>query len=103
MWWRQRLNQQLDRIEHKLDLVLVRIVEEENRIMATLDDLLSDVADESTVVASVETLLTNLSQQLAAAIAANDPAKIQAVKDAIDANKARLSAAVVANTPAATP
>lgn len=65
---------------------------------ATLDELISDVTDESTVVSSVEALLTGLSAQLAAAIAANDPAKIQQVKDAIDSNKARLSAAVAANT-----
>jgi len=70
-------------------------------IMATLDELLADVADETTVIASVELLLTNLSTQLAAAIASGDPTKVQAVRDAISVNKARLSAAVVANTPAA--
>ena len=67
--------------------------------MALVDDVLADVQDESTVIGSVEQLLTNLSAQLAAA--GTDPAKLAQVKSAIDANKARLSAAVVANTPAA--
>jgi len=66
--------------------------------MAMIDDVSADVEAQSTVIASVETLLTNLSAQLAAA--GTDPAKLQAIKDSLDANTARLSAAVVANTPA---
>lgn len=95
-----------DRSGEKLDCIiglLQAILAKEMKMSATLDEVLSDVQDESTVIDSVETLLKGLSDQLAAAIAANDPAKIQAVKDAIDANKARLAAAVVAGTPAAIP
>jgi len=66
--------------------------------MAAIDDLLADVQDESTVVASVEQLLTNLSAMLANA--GNNPAALAAIKAVVDSNKSRLAAAVVANTPA---
>jgi predicted metal-dependent enzyme (double-stranded beta helix superfamily) len=79
--------------------ILDRIATTETRIMATLQDILNDVQDEATVVGSVEALLTQLSDLLKNA--GTDPAALQAVKDLVDSNKARLSAAVVANTPAA--
>jgi hypothetical protein len=84
----------------KLDQILAELVDlkaQGVKIMATLDEIVADVADESTVDDSIITLLTNISQQLKDA--GNDPAKLQAVKDAIDANKAKIAAAVVANTP----
>ena len=68
--------------------------------MATLDDVVTAVADEGTVVDSVVTLLTDLKAKLDAAIATGDPVKIQAVVDAIAAQKQKLADAVVANTPA---
>ena len=76
--------------------------------MATLDDLVTDVAAQATVVDSVVTLLQGLRDQLAAAVAANDPAKVQAVITALDANTAKLTAAVAASpggtgTPPPTP
>ena len=84
-------------------------------VQGKLDSLKSDVENETTVVASVKTLvegqnalLASLRQQLADAIAANDPAAMQAVVDSIDAiqatnakNAQDLADAVVANTPAA--
>lgn len=68
-------------------------------VMALIDDLASDVQDESTVIDSAVRLLANLSEQLAAA--GTDPVKLSALKDAIDANKAKLAAAIVKNTPSA--
>ncbi len=107
----QRLLIDLDvlRDEHR------RQLEKENTIMATLDDLVTDVAAETTLAGSIKTLvqgvaakLTDLSAQLAAAIAANDPAKIQQVHDALTAANASLqasadalTAAVPANVPGA--
>lgn len=73
--------------------------EMEKRIMVTLQDIIDDAADESTVIASVVTLLTTLSQQLKDA--GTDPAKLQALKDLVDANKKAIADAIVANTPAA--
>ena len=72
-----------------------------NKIMTTIDEIQADVTDETTVIDGVVTLLNNLSALLAAA--GTDPVKLQALKDSIDANKAKLAAAVAANTPAATP
>lgn len=93
-----------------------------SKIMATLADiqaklktLTDDVTAENTVIESAETLLTGLSQQitalaaqLAAAVANNDPAGLQAAADAADAlattvtaKTSELAAAVTANTPAA--
>ena len=67
--------------------------------MALIDDLAADVAEETTVVASAVTLLGNLSALLAAA--GTDPVKLSAIKNAVDANKGALAAAVAANTPGA--
>ena len=104
-WW-AGMGQSKRRFESKLDAILAAlgvVLQKEEKLMALIDDLLVDVQDESTVVGSVETLLTNLSQMLAAALAAGTatPAQLQAIKAVVDTNKARLSAAVVANTPAA--
>jgi hypothetical protein len=71
-------------------------------IMTSLANLQAAVAAETTVEQSVVTLLTTLSADLQAAIAAGDPAAIQAVADQITKNTTVLSNAVVANTPVAT-
>ncbi len=71
-------------------------------IMATLDDLVAKVAAISTVEDSVIALLTDIKARLDAAIAGGaDPVKLQALSDAIDAQTAKLTDAVTANTPAA--
>lgn len=71
--------------------------------MATLADLTTAVAAQTSVDTAVVTLLDGLTTQLAAAIAANDPVAVQALVDQIAANTATLSAAVTANTPAPAP
>lgn len=77
--------------------------------------LIAAVAEEDTVIDSAVVLiegfgttLTNIKQQLADAIAANDPAALQAVADSlgstitdVNARKQALADAVAANTPAA--
>lgn len=68
--------------------------------MSTLQDITDAVAAEKTVVDSVVTLLQKIEADLAAAIAAQDPAAMQAVVDLIHQNTDALSAAVVAGTPA---
>lgn len=91
------------RLLRRIDWRLALLLKIEAIEMATLTDIQNDVASESTVIASATALLAGLSQQLKDALAANDPAAIQAVIDGIDANKANLSAAIAANTPAAPP
>ncbi len=71
-----------------------------DKLMATAAEILADVQDESTVDDSIITLLTNIKAMLDAA--GTDPAALDQVKALIDANKAKIAAAVVANTPAAT-
>lgn len=78
-----------------------------NLIMKSLSDLQADVAAEDTVIASNNVLLTGLSAQIAALkTTQTDPATaaaIDALASDVEASTASLSAAVTANTPAATP
>jgi tRNA threonylcarbamoyladenosine modification (KEOPS) complex Pcc1 subunit len=90
-------------VARKLDQILAALTRMEITIMATLKDIQDAVAAENTVVDSAITLLTQIHDELAAAIAANDPAALQAVVDSINAEKQKLADAVVANTPAAPP
>jgi hypothetical protein len=78
--------------------MLAAILNNQEKMMATLADIQAAVAAEKTVEDSVVALLGQISQQLKDAIAANDPAAMQAVVDQIDANTKALSDAVTANT-----
>jgi hypothetical protein len=91
-------------INEKLDLIIKNQTIEKgarNKMAVTLDDILANAKDETTVDNSIIALLNSISAQLTAA--GQDPAKLQAVNDLITANKAAIAAAVVANTPAAPP
>lgn len=96
-WFFPSIRARLTSIESKLDLLLAK----ESKLMATIADIQAAVTAEQTVEASVITLLQTLSADLKAALAANDPAALQAVVDSINTNAAALAAAVTANTPAA--
>lgn len=95
----------------KLDLILaaVRTVRDDVRSikqtetaqMATLADLLAAASAQTTVEASLESVLATVAADLKAALAAQDPSAIQAVLDVIEGNTAAMSAAIVENTPAA--
>lgn len=76
------------------------IQQQETAEMATLADIQTAVANETTVEQSAITLLQQLSQQLQAALASNDPNAIQSVVDQLNANAQALADAVSANTPA---
>jgi hypothetical protein len=72
------------------------------KAMATLDDVVAKVAALTTVDDSVVALLGDLKTKLDAAISSGaDPAKLQALSDALGAQTQRLSDAVTTNTPAA--
>jgi len=102
---------QLDRIEKKLDQLLLQMglgialdraqLQEGEIIMSALDDLQAQVQKNTDVEDSAVTLIQGIAAQLAAAIAANDPAKIQALQTQLAAHADALAAAVTANTPAA--
>lgn len=67
--------------------------------MATIQDLTNAVAAESTVDDSIIALLNSIVAQLQAAIATGDPAALDTVVAGIQANTAKIQAAVTANTP----
>lgn len=81
--------------------MLNQLLQQGISIMATIDDITAAVAAETSIVQSAALLLASLHDQLTAALATADPAKIQAVVDQIGVNSAALAAAVAANTPAA--
>src|SRR5215831_8895164 len=80
---------------------LTRQSQEIHQMAGELDALNAEVAQNTDVTNSAITLLNGLSQQLKDALAAGDPAAIQAVVDQLDANTQSLADAVTANTPAA--
>lgn len=91
----QQMSQKLDSIQTK-----------ETTIMATLDQIVTDVQDESTQIDGLSTLTAGLKQQLADALAGTTlppatQAKIDAVFAGVEANKAKIVTAINANTPAA--
>ena len=94
------INRDIEGLHQKLDLLLnnLKILVRKGEIqMHTLDEVLAMVAEQTTVVASTKTLLEQLKAMLEAA--GSDPAKVNAVFDAIVANTDTLKAAIVENTP----
>lgn len=90
----------LDDMSSKLDLV---IGTQEN-IMATLDDVLKDVTDESDRLDSIAALITGLRQQVADALSGVTlPPTVQAKVDAIftqaETNKGKIDAALNTGVP----
>lgn len=72
--------------------------------MATLDDILRNVQDQSTLIDGLGSLVTGLRKQVADALARNDAttrAKVDAIFAAAESNKAKLTVALTANTPVA--
>jgi len=70
-------------------------------VMASLDALKAQVDANTTLEGSAVTLIQGIAAQLQAALAGNDPAKVQALVDELQASAAPLAAAIAANTPAA--
>ena len=104
------MEKEIAQINKKLNLIIAllgTVLRKERRIMATIDQVLQDVTDEGTLEDSIIALLTSVQTQLAAALAnttipADVQAKIDSVFTGLEANKAKVAAAVTANTPAAT-
>jgi S-adenosylhomocysteine hydrolase len=88
-------------VNRKLDAILGMLQESKNRevqMSAELDALTTKVEETTTVVGSAIALLGGLATQVAAL--KNDPAKLQALADTLQATKQSLADAIVANTPA---
>jgi hypothetical protein len=88
----------IKRMDHILN-TMKHISRKESSIMADLEALTSQVQENTTVEASAIALLNGLSEQLAAM--ATDPVAIANLADQLKASADALSAAIVANTPAA--
>lgn len=94
---------------HRLIALLVEVrnnqrllLERQDEMAKTLDDILSDVEDESTTLDSLAAFIAGLKQQIADALAGTTlpPAtqqKIDAVFAGVEANKAKLAKAVETN------
>lgn len=72
----------------------------------SLDDVISDLADEKTQVSGLVTLTTSIKAQLDAALppgtlTPDQQAKVNAIFDSVEANKAAIMDGINANTPAA--
>ncbi len=98
MWLFRLLFPIFQRIERKLDL----IIERQNAMAKSLDDLTADVAAESTAVDGLITLTSGIKAQLDAALAGgltpDQQAKVDAIFAAVDAKKADIAAAITVNT-----
>ena len=83
--------------------LLKQLLKQENKMAIDLTTLTAEVTNNTTVTASVITLVNNLAKQIAAIPPSNDPAT-QAALDALRAtlttNDAAIAAAVTANTKA---
>lgn len=77
---------------------IIIITRKEDKEMATIADLQTEVAALTTVEQSAAALLDGLTAQLKDALSQNDPAAIQKVIDDLDAGKASLADAVARNT-----
>lgn len=89
-------------LSNRMDLILHRT----EKIMATLDEVLADVADEGTKLDSLGALIAGLKQQIADALAGVTlptavQAKIDAVFAGVEANKAKVQAALDQGVPPA--
>jgi hypothetical protein len=99
---RDKMNQPQKIIFKKLDLIiflLKTLLRKEHIMSQELDALSAQVQANEDLEASAITLIQGIAEQLAAA--KEDPAKIQELADNLKASAANLSAAIVANTPAA--
>ena len=86
--------------------LLSEILQKENKMAIDLTAMTAEVANNTSVTASVEQLVTNLVAQIAAIPPSSDPvtqAALDALTATLSGNDTSIAAAVVANTPAAPP
>lgn len=86
---------ELCELNRKMDLIMGM----EDVIMATVDDILTDVAELPDIEDSMEKLFTQLADLIAAG--KTDPAKLDQAHALVTTFKDKAKAAILANTPAA--
>ena len=93
------LSRQIDNLGTQLNRKLNVIIKKEIDMAASIDQVVQDVNDETTLIASVTTMIKGLREQLLAQ--GLDAAKVDAAFSGLEANKQALADALVANTAAA--
>ncbi len=88
-----------------ISLAILELLE---KIMATLDQVLADVTDESTRLDSMSALISGLKQQVADALSGTTlppatQAKVDAIFAAAETNKGKIDAALNTNVPPPAP
>jgi hypothetical protein len=101
VFWHRRIEARLSHLTEIVYLLRVELKERLTNMANILAALQAEVTKVEGVEDSAIALLQGLSQQLKDALAANDPAKIQAVIDELDVKTTALADAVAANTPPA--
>jgi uncharacterized coiled-coil protein SlyX len=92
MPWRKRD----DDVRHQTRLLLT-IMERLKTMSVALDRLTAEVTETNTAIDSVLTLVAGLAEQIREN--AEDPAKLNALADELDAKQQAIAAAIAANTP----
>lgn len=97
--------QMLKRIDDRTrDIKEFILSEEGTGLMAALADILANLQGQTTLIEGVGTLLTNLKEEIKKLqLNQNDQDKIDEVFAVAEANRARLAADLLANTPEAVP
>lgn len=98
--WPWEFKKYLDRIENKLDI----LIKKENQMDATVDQILADATNETSVISSVQAAITSLQSQLAAALSnvtipPDVQTKLNTIFSTMTSNDAALATAITANTP----
>lgn len=101
MWLLRKINQ----MDANLVAMMRSLNQKESAIMATLDDVLQEISDESSKIDSYEALFNGLQQQLTDALKNSGTvtpamqAQIDAVFNAAKQNSDKIDAAISANAP----
>jgi hypothetical protein len=93
----------LDAIATKLDNLIKKEETDMANVQKDIVSLTAQVAQNTSVEESAVTLINGIAAQLAAAIAAGNPAALDALQAQLAASASDLGAAITANTPAAPP
>lgn len=82
----------------ELGAMIIHLIDKQEAMMATLADVTAAVARNTDAEDAALVYLKDIAQKLKDAIAANDPAALDALVASIDANTAKAAAAIVQGT-----
>lgn len=97
------LNVQISQLREQIQQMQQSQDDEEVQIMAALDDLRTQVAQNASVEGSAVTLIQGIAAQLQQALSSGDQAALQDLTNNLKSSADSLAAAVTQNTPQPTP